>query len=65
MDRTNNFSRHVWDGVFMKTFQTTKAHDTLPWAKNRSDGFVRFVSVLELLGALGMIFPLLTGILPG
>ena len=50
--------------VFMKTFQTTKAHDTLPWAKNRSDAFVHFVGVSELLGALGMIFPLLTGILP-
>jgi uncharacterized membrane protein YphA (DoxX/SURF4 family) len=48
----------------MKTFQTAKAHEMLPWAKNRPDAFVRFVGVSELLGALGMIFPLLTGILP-
>ena len=50
---------------FIKTFQTAKTHDMLPWAKNRSDAFVHFVGVSELLGALGMIFPLLTGILPG
>lgn len=48
----------------MKTFQTSKAKEKLPWAKNRSDGFVRFVGTSELLGALGLILPLLTGILP-
>jgi len=48
----------------MKTFQTTKAKEQLPWAKNRLDGFVRFVGISELLGALGLILPLVTGILP-
>jgi len=48
----------------MKTFQTSKAREQMPWAKNRSDGFVRFVGTSELLGALGLILPLLTGILP-
>lgn len=48
----------------MKTFQISKAREQLPWAKNRSDGFVRFVGTSELLGALGLILPLLTGILP-
>jgi uncharacterized membrane protein YphA (DoxX/SURF4 family) len=48
----------------MKTFQTAKAKDQMPWAKSRSDGFVRFVGVSELLGALGLILPLITGILP-
>ena len=48
----------------MKTFQTAKAKGQLPWAKNRSDGFVRFVGTSELLGALGLILPLVTGILP-
>lgn len=47
----------------MKTFQTSKAKEQLPWAKDRSDGFVRFVGTSELLGALGLILPLLTGIL--
>jgi uncharacterized membrane protein YphA (DoxX/SURF4 family) len=48
---------------FLKTFQTAKAHEMLPWAKNRSDTFVRFIGGSELLGALGMILPWLTGIL--
>jgi putative oxidoreductase len=48
----------------MKTFQTAKAKGQFPWAKNRSDGFVRFVGISELLGALGLILPLVTGILP-
>ena len=48
----------------MKTFQTAKAKEQFPWAKNRSDGFVRFVGISELLGALGLILPIVTGILP-
>jgi putative oxidoreductase len=48
----------------MKTVQTAKAKRQFPWAKNRSDGFVRFVGISELLGALGLILPLVTGILP-
>ena len=48
----------------MKTLQTVKAKEQLPWTKNRSDAFVRFVGTSELLGALGLILPLLTSILP-
>lgn len=48
----------------MKAFQTAKAKEQMPWAKGRSDEFVRFVGVSELLGALGLILPMLTGILP-
>ena len=48
----------------LKTFQTAKAKEQLPWAKNRSDGFVRFVGISELLGALGLILRLVTGFLP-
>jgi len=48
----------------MKTFQTVKAKEQLPWAKNRSDAFVRFVGISELLGALGLVLPLTTGLLP-
>ena len=47
----------------MKTFQTSKAKEQLPWAKNRSDSFVRFVGISEVLGAIGLILPLVTGIL--
>ena len=48
----------------LKTFQTAKAKEQLPWAKKRSDNFVRFVGTSELLGALGLILPLLIGSLP-
>jgi uncharacterized membrane protein YphA (DoxX/SURF4 family) len=48
----------------MKTFQTAKAKEQLTWAKDRSDGFVRFVGISELIGAIGLILPMLTGILP-
>jgi uncharacterized membrane protein YphA (DoxX/SURF4 family) len=48
----------------MKTFQTAKAKEQMPWAKNRSETFVRFVGTAELLGALGLFLPLVTGVLP-
>jgi uncharacterized membrane protein len=48
----------------LKTFQISKVKEQMPWAKNRSDAFIRFVGISELLGALGIILPLLTGILP-
>ena len=48
----------------LKTFQVAKVREQMPWAKNRSDGFIRFVGISELLGALGLILPLVTGILP-
>ena len=48
----------------MKTFRTAKTKEQFPWAKNRSDGFVRFVGLSELLGALGLIFPIVTGLMP-
>ena len=47
----------------MKTFQTAKAKEQMPWAKNRSDTFVRFIGTAEILGALGLFLPLLTGLL--
>ncbi len=48
----------------MKTFQTGKARQAMTWTQGRSDGFVRFVGISELLGAVGLILPLVTGILP-
>jgi hypothetical protein len=47
----------------MKTMQVAKVREMMPWSKGRSDGYVRFVGTSELLGALGMILPILTGIL--
>jgi uncharacterized membrane protein YphA (DoxX/SURF4 family) len=48
----------------MKAFTPSKAKEQLPWAKRHSDAFIRFVGAAELLGALGLVLPLLTGILP-
>jgi uncharacterized membrane protein YphA (DoxX/SURF4 family) len=48
----------------MKTFQTGKARQAMTWTEGRSDEFVRFIGISELLGAVGLILPLVTGILP-
>jgi hypothetical protein len=37
----------------------------LPWVEDFSPGTVRLIGALELLAALGLILPLLTGMLPG
>ncbi len=50
----------------MKTFQTvkTQANPQMTWTHGRSLGFIRFVGISELLGALGLLLPLITGVLP-
>lgn len=50
----------------MKAFQPARVRGNpqMTWAKDRADGFIRFVGTSELLGALGLILPLVTGILP-
>lgn len=50
----------------MKTFQPdgVRKNPQMTWAHDKQDGYIRFVGVSELLGALGMILPVLTGILP-
>ncbi len=47
----------------MKTMQIAKVREMMSWSKGRSDNYIRFVGTSELLGALGMILPMLTGIL--
>lgn len=48
----------------MKAFQYERAKASLPWVKDVSKGLVTFIGISELLGGLGLILPLLTGILP-
>jgi uncharacterized membrane protein YphA (DoxX/SURF4 family) len=50
----------------MKAFQPAKVRENpqMTWAHSRTDGFIRFVGISELLGALGLILPMVTGILP-
>ena len=50
-------------GVY-KTFFTAMAKEKMPWAQGRSENFIRFVGIAELLGAIGIVVPTLTGILP-
>lgn len=50
-------------GVY-KTFFTAKAKEKMAWTKGRSDNFIKFVGVAELLGAVGVVLPMVTGILP-
>ena len=54
---------YVAAGV-LKTTSVAKVREQMPWAKKHSDNFVRFVGASELLGAIGLILPMLTGILP-
>jgi uncharacterized membrane protein YphA (DoxX/SURF4 family) len=48
----------------MKAFQYERAKASLPWVKDVSKGLVTFIGISELLGGLGLVLPLLTGILP-
>lgn len=38
--------------------------ESLPWTQSYSDGTVKFVGIAELLGAIGLVLPWLTGIAP-
>jgi len=46
----------------MKTFNTTAFVEKAPWAQRMGVSGVRAVGVLELLGAVGIVLPQLTGI---
>jgi uncharacterized membrane protein YphA (DoxX/SURF4 family) len=50
----------------MKTFQPegVRKNPQMTWAHGQSDTYIRSVGIPEFLGALGMILPMLTGILP-
>jgi len=50
----------------MKAFQPAMVRENprMTWAHGRPDNYIRFVGTVEVLGALGLILPLVTGILP-
>lgn len=50
-------------GVY-KTFFTAKAKEKMTWTHGRSDNFIRFVGIVEMLGALGVVLPMVMSILP-
>lgn len=49
-----------------KAFMPAKVRENprMGWAHGQSDNYIRFVGTTEVLGALGLILPLITGILP-
>ena len=50
--------------AFRKLFQLEKVRAEQAWARQSSDGYIRFVAVSQLLGVVGMLFPIPTGIFP-
>lgn len=45
-----------------RAFRYEKARDLFPWIKNMPRALVQAIGVVEILGALGLILPVLTGI---
>jgi hypothetical protein len=50
--------------AFRKLFQREKVRANQEWARQSSDGYIRFVAISQLLGVAGLLFPIPTGILP-
>lgn len=48
----------------MKAFQYESAREKMPWVKDVSKGLVIFIGISEILGAIALILPQLTGVLP-
>ena len=46
---------------FLKTFRTQRVKEQMPWARNRSERFIRFIGMSELLGALVILLAVVTG----
>jgi uncharacterized membrane protein len=51
-------------GLMKMTQPKDKLVSRLPWVEDFSVGTLRFIGVAEFLGALGLILPAATGILP-
>ncbi|MFJ3633318.1 DoxX family protein [Streptomyces sp. NPDC090112] len=51
-------------GVMKSTQPKAKLAEKLPWVADYSAGTVRFIGVVELAAALGLILPAATGIAP-
>lgn len=52
-------------GVMKATQPLDSLGKSMRWVKDVPPGLVRFIGVAEFLGAIGLILPLVTGILPG
>jgi uncharacterized membrane protein YphA (DoxX/SURF4 family) len=54
---------YLWVGG-TKVFRTVKARASMKFTQGRSDSFIRFIGISEMLGGLGLILPIALGILP-
>jgi hypothetical protein len=50
-------------GVY-KIFFTPRVRKSQRWAQYRSDHVIRFIGIMEILGAFGIVLPMVTGIAP-
>jgi uncharacterized membrane protein YphA (DoxX/SURF4 family) len=51
-------------GLMKATQPHEKLGERMAWVKRFSPGTVRFIGVIEMLGAIGLIVPAVTGMLP-
>ena len=51
-------------GIIKSTQPREKLVKSMPWVNDYSTQMVRFIGLAGLLGAIGLILPMLTGILP-
>jgi hypothetical protein len=66
-NRCSNFvlaAMFAMAGVAKSTQPKEKLAARLPWVEDFSAGTVRFIGVVELLAAIGLVAPAATGILP-
>lgn len=54
----------VGAGVLKLVQPKEKLQASLPWAEDFSQGTIRLIGVAEILGALGLVLPAVTGIAP-
>lgn len=54
----------LWAGIHKVIEPIEKYKQENPWAKDIAPGLLRVLGVLEILGALGLILPALTHVLP-
>jgi putative oxidoreductase len=52
-------------GVMKATQPLDQLAQRMEWASSSPPTFVRFIGIAEILGAIGLILPLATGVLPG
>jgi uncharacterized membrane protein len=55
---------YLFAGLNKATQPKTKLVTSLPWAADFTPGTIRLIGIVEVLGAIGLILPWLTGIAP-